>query len=79
MNVLTIVGACLIVVGIVGIVYGGITYTSAKDVVDMGPLHVEVDQQRRIPVTPLAGIGVILLGAIIMFIGRRHSSRGNVV
>lgn len=79
MNVLTTVGACLIVVGIVGIVYGGITYTSAKDVVDMGPLHVEVDQQRRIPVTPLAGVLIVLFGAILMFVGRRHLARGKIV
>ncbi|MBK7142439.1 MAG: DUF3185 domain-containing protein [bacterium] len=79
MNVLTIVGACLTVVGIVGIVYGGITYTSAKDVVDLGPLHVEVDQQRRIPITPLAGAVVLLFGAILMFVGKRHLARGKIV
>lgn len=36
MNTLTLIGIILIVLGAVGLIYGGITYTSKKDVVDLG-------------------------------------------
>lgn len=75
MNVLTIVGACLIVVGIFGIVYEGITYTSSRDVVDVGPLRVEVDQQRRIPITPLLGALSVVFGAFLLFVGNRQTTK----
>ncbi len=76
MKIITILGAVLIVLGVIGLVYGGITYTSGKDVVDMGPLHVEVDQQRRIPVTPIAGALAIVVGAVLIFAGGRRPALG---
>ena len=79
MNIMTILGAALIVLGVIGLVYGGITYTSGKDVVDMGPLHVEVEQQRRIPVTPIAGALAIVVGAVLIFAGGRRPVMGRIL
>jgi hypothetical protein len=78
-KIITILGAALIVLGVIGLIYGGITYTSGKDVVDMGPLHVEVEQQRQIPVTPIAGAITVVIGAVLIFVGGRRPGLGRHV
>jgi hypothetical protein len=71
MKVMTIVGIVLIVLGAAGLIYGGITYTSSKDVVDVGSLHLQVDQQKHIPLSPIAGAGAIAVGVVLILVGRR--------
>ena len=79
MNIMTIIGIVLIVLGVVGLIYGGITYTSSKDVVDMGPMHVQVDQKHEIPLSPIAGAVAVAAGAILLFVGRRRPAGGPVL
>jgi hypothetical protein len=45
MRLITVVGVLLIVVGLVALVYQGITYTSRETVIDIGPLHATADRQ----------------------------------
>jgi hypothetical protein len=79
MNIITIIGIILIVIGVVGLVYGGITYTSGKDVLDMGPMRIEVDQQKRIPLSPIVGAVAVALGVILILVGRKRSAGPNVI
>lgn len=77
MNIITIIGVILIVIGVVGLIYGGITYTSSKEVVDMGPMHLQIDQERQIPLSPIAGAVAVAAGVILILVGRRRPARGN--
>ena len=61
----TIVGIILIVIGIVALVYQGITYTTSEKVVDLGPLKVEAKRERTIPLPPVVGV-VALVGGIVL-------------
>lgn len=79
MNVMTIIGIILIALGVVGLIYGGITYTSTKNVVDMGPMHVQVDQKEEIPLSPIFGAGAVAVGVILMLVGRRRNAGGSVL
>jgi len=72
MRPLAIVGIILIVLGVVALAYQGITYTTKEKVVDLGPLKVEKNQEKTIPLPPILG-GVALVGGIILLIA---SSRG---
>lgn len=72
MNITTIIGIILIVLGVVGLIYGGITYTSSKDIVDMGPMHLQVDQQKNIPLSPIAGAAAVAIGVVLILVGRRR-------
>lgn len=72
MNAITIIGIILVVIGAVGLIYGGITYTSGRDVVDMGPMHVEVDQERHIPFSPIAGGIALAAGLVLVIVGKRR-------
>lgn len=76
MKVMTIIGIILIVLGAIGLIYGGITYTSNKDVIDLGAVKLEVDQQKKLPMSPIFGGISLVLGVILLVAGRR---RGNLV
>jgi len=79
MNTLTLIGLILIVLGAVGLIYGGITYTSKKDVVDMGALKIQVDQKEQIPLSPIFGAAAVAVGVVLVIVGRRWTPRGRAV
>jgi hypothetical protein len=76
-NIMTIIGIILVVLGVVGLIYGGITYTSSKDVVNMGSVHLQVDQKKQIPLSPIAGTISVAIGVILIIIGRRRPAGGS--
>lgn len=67
MKTTTILGIALILLGFVAFAYQGITYTTQKNVIDIGPLQATVDKKETIPLPPLVG-GVALVGGIALLI-----------
>lgn len=68
-------GVILVIAGIVGFLVTGVSYTTTEKVVDMGPLQVEREQERSLPITPVAsGILVVVGGALVVVGMRRESS-----
>jgi hypothetical protein len=78
-NVTTIIGIILIVLGVVGLIYGGISYTSSRNVVDMGSMHVQVNESKQIPLSPVAGAVAVAIGVILMIVGRRRHPSGSTL
>jgi hypothetical protein len=65
-----ILGIVLIVLGAIGLAYGGITYTRRRDTVRLGPVSATLRQKETIPISPIlggiaiaAGIGLLLMGS----------------
>jgi hypothetical protein len=71
MKAVTVVGIILIVVGLVALAYQGITYTTKEKVVDLGPLKVEAEKEKTIPLPPVVGAVAVAAGVILVFLGRR--------
>jgi hypothetical protein len=69
-----IIGLVLIGLGIIGILYGGITYTKREKIIDIGDLEASVDTKERIPLPPVAGGLAILAGAILIVMDRRRAA-----
>ncbi len=67
MKIATILGIVLVIIGIVGLVYGGFTYTAKQTTVQVGPLEVTAQEKRTFPIPSLAG-GVLVAGGIILLI-----------
>jgi uncharacterized membrane protein len=67
MNILKIVGIILIVVGIVALIFQGITYTTREKVIDLGPIHATAEKKRTIPLPPVLG-GIALVGGIVLLV-----------
>lgn len=79
MNTLIVIGILLVTLGVVGLIYGGITYTSSKNVMDVGPMHVQVDERRQIPLSPIGGALAVAAGVTLIIVGRRRPVRGSVL
>jgi hypothetical protein len=69
MRAATIVGILLIVLGIAGFAWGGISFTHEKKDVDLGPLQVSHKEKSTLPISPIlstlslvAGVGLVVVG-----------------
>jgi hypothetical protein len=64
-------GIVLIVLGVVALVYQGITYTKRETVIDLGPLHATADREKTLPLPPVIGIAAIAGGVALLVVGGR--------
>lgn len=67
MKTYTLIGVILIVIGIIALAYQGITYTTREKVVDIGPIEINADKEKTIPLPPILG-GIALVGGIVLVI-----------
>ena len=73
MKVGTLVGLILVVLGLVGVAYGGITYRQQREVARVGPLQVTTVEQRSIPISPIVG-GIAILAGVALIVAVRRAS-----
>jgi hypothetical protein len=67
MKPLVIVGIILIAIGVIALAYGGLSFTTSEKVAEIGPLKVEKEKTRTVPLPPLLG-GVALAGGIVLLV-----------
>jgi len=67
MKTAALVGILLIILGVISFAYQGITYTTHKKVVDIGPLQATTKQNKTIPLPPILG-GLALIGGVALLI-----------
>ena len=67
-----IAGIILIILGIIGLAYGGITYTRHRDTVSIGPITATVRQRETFPIPPVAGAIAIVAGIGLFVAGARR-------
>ena len=68
-----IAGIVLIVLGLVGVLWGGFSWTREKTVVDLGPIQARAQERRTIPIPPVAGGIAIVAGVVLLVVPfRRH-------
>ena len=61
-------GIILIVLGLVGLAWGGLSYTTSERIVDIGPIHATRDTTHNIPLAPIGG-ALALAGGIVILVG----------
>jgi hypothetical protein len=66
-----ILGIILIVVGAIGLLYGGFSYTRRRDTVRMGPMSATIEQRESVPFPPILGGIAVVAGIALLFVGRR--------
>lgn len=74
MKPISILGVLLIAVGIAGLLIANISFTEKTVIVDAGPLKVTADQQRILPIPTIAGVIAVVVGAGLLFYGRKAST-----
>ena len=70
----SILGILLIVLGIAGLFYGGLTYAHDKKVVDLGPVEVTRTEHERVPLPPIVGGLFLVSGVALLMMSSKGSS-----
>jgi hypothetical protein len=68
-----VVGIVLIVLGVIGLAYGGITWTRRDKVADLGPVEVTTQKHESLPIPPIAGGVCLVVGAVLLASGNRRT------
>ncbi len=71
MGAKTIIGIVLIVIGILSLGYQGISYTTHKKVVDVGPIEATKKENKTIPLPPILGVIALAGGVVVLAAGSR--------
>jgi uncharacterized membrane protein YidH (DUF202 family) len=67
----TLIAVVLIAVGLVGLLYGGFTYTREKKLVDIGSVQVTRQEHNRIPLSPVVGGVIVVAGVWLLIAGTK--------
>ena len=71
MNPIKTIAAVLIIAGVLGLMYGGFSYTKNTTAVKLGPIELAVKEKETINVPMWAGIGAIVAGGLMLVMGSR--------
>lgn len=63
----------LIVIGLIGIAWGGLSWTRQRTVLDAGPIEIQAEQRESIPVPPIAGAACLIAGIALMALDRQRT------
>ncbi len=66
MNTLKVVALLLIAAGIIGLAYGGFTYTKTTHDAKLGPIELSVKDKETVNVPMWASIGAIVVGGVLL-------------
>ena len=69
MNAMKLVGIVLLVGGILGLMYGGFTYTKETHEAKIGPIVLSVKDKETVNVPIWAGVGAIVIGGLLLVSG----------
>jgi hypothetical protein len=61
-------------VGLVGILWGGFSFTREKTVVDVGPFKATTQERETIPFPPVAGAIALVAGVVLLVLPARRKS-----
>lgn len=66
-----LVGLVLIGLGVLGLLYGGFSYTKDSHDLKIGPIELSVKEKQSVNVPVWAGVGAIVVGAALLAFGGR--------
>ena len=69
MNPIKLTAVVLIVAGVLGLLYGGFSYTKDTTVVKLGPIEVTAKEKQTVNVPLWAGVGAIAVGGLLLVLG----------
>jgi hypothetical protein len=61
------VGILLVVLGVIGLGYAAITSIDRDEIIDAGPVQVEVRTRERVPIPSVAG-AIALVGGVVLIL-----------
>ena len=69
MNVIKMLGIALLIAGVLGLVYGGFSYTKDTTAVKLGPIELTVKEKQTINIPLWTGVASIIAGGVLLVLG----------
>jgi hypothetical protein len=66
-----ILGIILIVIGLFGLAWGGLSYTTTEKIIDIGPIEATREKKHTLPLPPIAGAVALLGGVALLVTGKK--------
>jgi multidrug transporter EmrE-like cation transporter len=73
MNAVKVAAIVLIVAGVLGLAYGGFSYTRETHEAKLGPIELSVKDKQTVNIPVWAGVGAIVIGGVILLFGNKKS------
>jgi hypothetical protein len=73
MKPIAILGVVLIVLGIGGLVLKNVHWTETKTVAEIGPIHVNAEEEHNVWIPNAAGILAVVAGLGLVMVGRKSA------
>jgi hypothetical protein len=70
-NAMKLAAIVLIVAGLLGLLYGGFSYTRDKTALKLGPLELSVKERETVNVPVWLGVGAVVVGGLLLVFGSR--------
>lgn len=62
-------GIVLIILGLIGFVIGGFSFTQTEEVADLGPVEIETEESRSVRIPPIASGAAVAAGLVLVVAG----------
>ena len=72
MNAIKVLAIALIAAGILGLVYGGFSYTKQTHEAKLGSLELSVKDKETVHVPVWAGVGAIVVGGLLLLVPKKN-------
>jgi hypothetical protein len=66
MSTTKIIGILLVMAGVLGLIYGGFTYTKDTHTAKLGPLSISVQEKETVLIPVIASAGALALGLFLI-------------
>lgn len=68
------IGIILAIIGILMVIYTGFSYVTTKNVIDLGPLQMNMDKHHLVQWPPVVGIVLLVGGILILVINKKKNA-----
>ena len=73
MGVKRIIGIVLIAAGVLGLLYGGFSFTKDTTAAKLGPIQLTVKEKESVNIPQWLSLGAVVLGAVVLVMGFKKS------
>ena len=71
MNPTKLVAIVLVILGALGLAYGGFAFTKDTHTAEIGSLHVSIDEKQHVNIPVWAGLGMLVVGVLLLTVPRK--------
>jgi len=69
-----LIGLLLIAGGLAALVVPYVTYTEKERVVDVGPIKIDANETKHLPIPQIAAVAALVAGLALIFAGTRSAT-----